>query len=120
MPWVIMMFFVNETPLLDWWAGFITFALLLVIILVFRDQLFEGAAFKWPVTPFWKKFVWISEGSLSAIQQDWLITSFNQFAISFGRLTHSISQVLEGEGGVLWVFLLLALFASLLAGGGGV
>jgi hypothetical protein len=120
MPWVIMMFSINETPLLDWWAGFITFALLLVIILVFRDQLFEGAAFKWPVTIFWKRFVWISEGSLSAIQQDWLIASFNRFAISLGRLTHSISQVLEGEGGVLWVFLLLALFASLLAGGGGV
>jgi hypothetical protein len=120
MPWVIMLFSINETPLLDWWAGFITFALLLVIILVFRDQLFEDADFKWPITPFWKKFVRISEGSLAAIQQDWLITSFNRFAISLGRLTHAISQVLEGEGGVLWVLLLLALFASLLAGGGGV
>jgi hypothetical protein len=119
MPWIIMLFSANETPLLDWWAGFITFALLLVIIIVFRAQLFEGAAFNWPVTRFWQKFVKISDGSLSAIQQDWLITSFNRFAISLGRLTHAISQVLEGEGGVLWVFLLLALFASLLAGGSG-
>jgi|WetSurSiteA1Bulk_404760.scaffolds.fasta_scaffold17744_2 hypothetical protein len=118
MPWVIMLFSVNETPLLDWWAGFITFALLLVIILLFRDQIFEGVEFKWPATRFWLYFVKVYEGGLTAIQQDWLITIFNRFTISIGRLTHSMTQVLEGEGGVLWVFLLLALFASLLVSGG--
>ncbi len=118
MPWVIILFSVNETPLQDWWAGFTSFALLLVIIIVFRDQLFEGDAFKWPETRFWRSFVKLSESVLSAIQQGWLITGFTRFAMGIGRLTNAISYVMEGDGGILWMLLLLALFASLLSVGG--
>jgi hypothetical protein len=120
MPWLIILNSTNEEPLQDWWAGFLTFALLLVLTIVFRDQVFEGAAFKWPATGFWKTFVKLFEGSLKAIQQDWLITIFNRLTGWLGGLTRVITGIMEGDGGVLWVLLLLVLFAALISNPGGI
>jgi hypothetical protein len=119
MPWLIMLYSVNGTPLQDWWAGFLTFALLLILVMVFRDQLFERAAFKWPVSRFWRTFVKLMDGSLAAIQQDWLITLFNRFTAWLGRLIGIVTSTMEGDGGVLWVLLLLVLFAALISNQGG-
>ncbi len=120
MPWLITSYSVNETPLQDWWAGFLAFALLLILVIVFRDQLFEGASFKWPASRFWKAFVKLQEGSLAAIRQDWLVILFNRFAAWLGRLTISVTNIMEGDGGVLWVLLLLVLFAALISNTGGI
>jgi hypothetical protein len=119
MPWVIMLVAGNETPLQDWWAGFVTFALLLIIIIIFRAQLFENATFKWPDNRFWNVTNKLSENILSAIRQDWLITVFYWFSTMIGRIVGGISDILEGDGGVLWVFLLLTLFATLISSAGG-
>jgi hypothetical protein len=120
MPWIILLVAGVETPLLDWWAGFITFALLLVMIIIFRGQIFENEELKLPADRFWKTAGQMLERILAALQQDWLINLFDRIFRWVGRITASISNILEGDGGVLWVLLLLALFASLISSGGGI
>jgi hypothetical protein len=119
-PWAILAVAGMGTPLLDWWAGFITFALLLVIIIIFRAQLFESVELKIPASRFWKTSNRILEQILVALQQDWLVNLLNRFFDWLGRITAVISNILEGDGGVLWVLLLLALFAALISGPGGI
>ena len=120
MPWAILLVAGVETPLLDWWAGFITFALFLVILIIFRAQLFEDAELKLPKSRFWTTSKSILDRILAALQQDWLVNLFSRFFGWVGRITSVISNILEGDGGVLWVLLLLALFATLISGSGGI
>ncbi len=120
MPWAILLAGGVVTPLLDWWAGFITFALFLVIIIIFRAQLFEDAVLKLPATRFWTLSNSMLDRVLAALQQDWLVNVFNRLFGWVGRITVVITNVLEGDGGVLWVLLLLALFASLISRPGGI
>ncbi|MGB8253291.1 MAG: hypothetical protein WCF08_08745 [Anaerolineaceae bacterium] len=120
MPWAILLAAGVETPLLDWWAGFITFALFLITIIIFRAQLFEDTELKIPTSSFWTTSKRILDRILAALQQDWLVNFFNQFFGWVGRITSVISNILEGDGGVLWVLLLLALFATLISGSGGI
>lgn len=43
----------------------------------------------------------------------WLFTAFGWVLGQVNRLTDTISTILEGDGGILWVFVLLALFISI-------
>jgi hypothetical protein len=47
---------------------------------------------------------------------DWLYISFGFLFRVFQSLFQVLTNLLEGEGGVLWVFVLLALLLSLLSG----
>jgi hypothetical protein len=49
----------------------------------------------------------------------WLVPVFSWFHGLVGMVPGFISGVLEGEGGILWAILLLALLISLLRSGGG-
>ncbi|MGA9397424.1 MAG: hypothetical protein WBV22_04100, partial [Anaerolineaceae bacterium] len=75
---------------------------------------------KIPTSSFWTTSKRILDRILAALQQDWLVNFFNQFFGWVGRITSVISNILEGDGGVLWVLLLLALFATLISGSGGI
>lgn len=44
----------------------------------------------------------------------WLYALLNDFMRSIRRLVEGLSVILEGEGGVLWVLVLLALLLTLL------
>ncbi|MBN2256569.1 MAG: hypothetical protein JW704_01945 [Anaerolineaceae bacterium] len=119
MPWMIVPAGSNQAHLEYWWAGFVTFALLLIVIIVFRAQILEDAELILPDNRFWNASRRLFDASLSAIQQDWLVNVFNGFSGLIGRIVNAITSILEGDGGVLWVFLLLALFATLLSVQGG-
>lgn len=99
-----------------WWASVLAAVLTLVFgfwYLRLRPRLAEGQLEK-----FWFVIVSRRAGGILAIilRLDWIYFLFGLLFRALQSIFQVTSDILEGEGGVLWVFVLLALMLSLIAG----
>jgi hypothetical protein len=90
----------------SWWAGLIV--ILLTAGLVWLSQRIRL------LNPI--RAHWVRPGTTSWL--DWVYRGLWGLYQTAGRLSNSIIGTLEGDGGVLWTLLFLAIFISLLSQGG--
>jgi hypothetical protein len=58
---------------------------------------------------------YVGSGKPGTSRLDGIYNSLNNLYISFGRFAHTLADVLEGDGGILWTLLFIVLYLSLLA-----
>lgn len=95
----------DNVPLVGWWVGPVVLGLAVLLIAWSR---------RIPHFPRWAIIVFAYIFSLN-----WLYRLFWSLYRRTGRLLRFLSIVMEGEGGVLWAFLVLVLLILVLAGNGG-
>ena len=87
--------------ILDSWPGLVVLFLSMAMVVAYRRGLRVPAA-----------AIHVFRRSLSL---GWLYTLLGRIYLWLGRLLELVSQILEGEGGILWALLLLTLLMTLLA-----
>lgn len=112
------LFFLTRTSFAfteDWWLGLITIGLAILgflIYLLLKNRSSQLIINNEHIEKYLHRFS-------NFFTFRWFSTTLSWFHRFLGTVPNFISKVLEGEGGILWAILLLALLISLLRSGGG-
>ncbi|HEY9078217.1 MAG TPA: hypothetical protein VIO61_16905 [Anaerolineaceae bacterium] len=100
-----------------WWAGAADTLGFLVVAAMFG--MLPGIRIGWKSEMGFALLLWkrIGGGLARAASLEWLYSIVRWVYALLGKVVGGITILLEGEGGILWVLLLLSLFLSLTRGG---
>lgn len=98
-----------------WWVSLISLAIASAIVAINRFWVASGLARIIPNDPRLVAGRKISKKVSDFLMMDWLYTLFGGLLVGLRAMNGFFLRVIEGEGGVLWTFLLVLLLASLAA-----
>ena len=112
--WLIVLLGTGQSLIVGPWAVSLASSLVAVGMLFaiyrWRSTASENRRFGWLQSIVRVVGKWLT----SFFNLRWLYALLNDFMRSIRRLVEGLSEILEGEGGVLWVLVLLALLLTLL------
>jgi hypothetical protein len=102
-----------------WWMGVVTACVLGLAVLIYWRRLEFSARLRLPAVKWLTPILQMVLGFIGEmLRLDWLYRFFWLVFGAIGRLLGAATAILEGDGGVLWALLLLALLVSLVGRGG--